>query len=186
MKGEFRPIVEYLKEASGLTSSLFQTKYSNPVLLWPQTGDWMDETAFQFETFSSEYSDELPGEISPSTESQIYETLVIEIAKHASSAPANMICLGRAANNDIVVANKTVSKLHTYFVAPEEAGSYEIVDANSTNGTLVNNKRLVAYKNKSLFNRDNIQFGPSIQMAYLTSEGFYDLLQQLHRSGITF
>jgi len=186
MTGEFRPIVEYLKEASGLTSSLFQTKYKCPVLLWPQAGDWIEDTAFQFETFSSEYSDELPGEISPSTESQIYETLVIEIAKHASSAPVNMICLGRAANNDIVITNKTVSKLHTYFVAPAEEDSYEIVDANSTNGTLVNNKRLVAYKNKSLVNRDNIQFGPSIQMVYLTSEGFYDLLQQLHRSGITF
>ena len=85
-----------------------------------------------------------------------------------------------------MIANKTVSKLHTYFVLSAEGDSYQIVDANSTNGTLVNNKRLVAYKNKPLFNRDNIQFGPSIQMVYLTSEGFYDLLQQLHRSGITF
>ena len=186
MTGEFRPIVEYLKEASGLTSSLFKGKHKYPVLLWPQAGDWIEDTAFQFETFSSEYSDELPGEISPTTESQIFETLVIEIAKHASTAPVNMICLGRAANNDIVIANKTVSKLHTYFVLSAEGDSYQIVDANSTNGTLVNNKRLVAYKNKPLFNRDNIQFGPSIQMVYLTSEGFYDLLQQLHRSGITF
>lgn len=186
MPGDFRPIAEFLKEASGLTASLFQTKYKYPVLLWPQAGDWMEDTAFQFETFSSEYSDELPEEISPSTESQIYETLVIEIAKHASSAPVNMICLGRAANNDIVVANKTVSKLHTYFVPSEEGNSCEIVDANSTNGTVVNHKRLVAYKNKTLFNRDSIHFGPSIHMVYLTSEGFYDLLQQLHRSGITF
>jgi hypothetical protein len=182
----FKPIAEYLKEASGLTSSLFQSKHKYPVLLWPQAGDWIEDTAFQFETFSSEYSDELPGAISPSTESQIYETLVIEIVKQASSAPANMICLGRAANNDIVIANNTVSKLHTYFVVPEEGGSCEIVDANSTNGTVVNNKRLVAYKNKALFNRDNIHFGPSIQMVYLTPDGFYDLLQQLHRSGITF
>jgi hypothetical protein len=44
---------------------------------------------------------------------------------------------------------------------------------------------LVAYNNKTLYNRDNIQFGPAIQMVYLTAEGFYDLLQQLHRSGIT-
>jgi hypothetical protein len=45
---------------------------------------------------------------------------------------------------------------------------------------------LVAYKHKSLSNRDNIQIGPFVQMVYLTSEGFYDLLQQLHRSGMTF
>ena len=186
MVESFRPIAEYLKEASGLTSSLFQAKHKYPVLLWPQAGDWIEDTAFQFETFSSEYSDEPPGEISPSTESQIYETLVIELAKHGSSAPANMICLGRAANNDIVIANNTVSKLHTYFVVSKDGAAYEVVDANSTNGTVVNNKRLVAYKNKPLFNRDSIQFGPSIQMVYLTPEGFYDLLQQLHRSGITF
>ena len=182
----FRPIAEYLGEASGLTSSLFKAKYNYPVLLWPQAGDWIEDTAFQFETFSSEYSDELPGEISSVSGSQIYETLVIEIAKQASSAPVNMICLGRATNNDIVIANNTVSKLHSYFVVSKEGNSYEVVDANSTNGTVVNNNRLVAYKNKPLFNRDSIQFGPYIQMVYLTPEGFYDLLQQLQRSGITF
>ncbi len=145
----------------------------------------MEDVTFQFETFSSEYSDEVPGEISPATESQIAETLVIEIHKQASTAPANMICVGRAANNDIVLASNTVSKLHTYFLASEDGESYEIVDANSTNGTVVNNRRLIAHKNQPLVNRDQIQFGPSIHMIYLTPKGFYDLLQQLHRSGIT-
>ena len=52
----FKPIAEYMKEASGLTSSLFQSQHKYPVLLWPQAGDWIEDTAFQFETFSSEYS----------------------------------------------------------------------------------------------------------------------------------
>jgi len=185
MTEEFRPIAEYMKKAAGLTSRLFLQKFECPVLLWPQAGDWIEDTTFQFETFSGDYSDELPGEISPSTESQIYETLVIEIRKRASSAPVNMICVGRASNNDIVLANSTVSKLHTYFVVSDQGGSYEIVDANSTNGTIVNNSRLVPYKNQSLFNRDHIQFGPSIHMMYFTSQGFYDLLQQVQRSGIS-
>lgn len=185
MTRRFRPIAEYLKEAAGFTSSLFLEKYKYPVLLWPQAGNWIEDTGFQFETFSSEYSNEIPGEISPSTEWQIYETFVIEIRKQASSAPVNMICVGRANNNDIVLANNTVSKLHNYFIVSQQGHSYEIVDANSTNGTVVNNNRLVAYKNHSLFNRDHIQFGPSIQMVYLTPQGFYDLLQQLQRSGIS-
>ena len=185
MTGRFRPIASYLKEAAGLISDQFLEKYKHPVLLWPQAGDWIEDTAFQFETFSSEYTDELPGAISPSTESQISETVVVEILKQASSAPTNMICVGRAANNDIVLANNTVSKLHTYFLVTEKGDSYDIVDANSTNGTVVNNKQLIAYKNKPLLNRDNIQFGPSIQMVYLTPQGFYELLQQLHRSSIT-
>jgi hypothetical protein len=185
MTGRFRPVASYLKEAGGLTSSQFLEKYKHPVLLWPQAGDWIEDTAFQFETFSSEYSEELPGAISPSTESQIAKTVVVKILKQANSAPTNMICVGRAANNDIVLANNTVSKLHTYFLVSEKGDSYDIVDANSTNGTVVNNKQLVAYKNQPLLNRDNIQFGPSIQMVYLTPEGFYELLQQLHRSGLT-
>jgi len=185
MTERFRPIAEYIKEAAGLTSKIFFQKFEYPFLLWPQAGDWIENTTFQFETFSAEYSDDLPGEISPSTESQIYETLVIEIRKRANSAPVNMICVGRATNNDIVLANSTVSKLHTYFVVSEQGGSYEIVDANSTNGTVVNNSRLVPYKNQPLANRDYIQFGPSIHMVYLTSQGFYDLLQQVQRSGIS-
>jgi hypothetical protein len=174
-----------LKEAAGLTSDQFLAKYKHPVLLWPQARDWIEDTAFQFETFPGEYSEELPGAVSPSTESQIAETVVVEILKQASSAPTNMICVGRAANNDIVLANNTVSKLHTYFLAPEKGDSYDIVDANSTNGTVVNNNQLVAYKNQPLLNRDNIQFGPSIQMVYLTPQGFYELIQQLHSSGLT-
>ncbi len=70
MTGRFRPIASYLKEAGGLISDQFLEKYKHPVLLWPQAGDWIEDTAFQFETFSSEYTEELPGAISPSTESQ--------------------------------------------------------------------------------------------------------------------
>lgn len=185
MTAKFKPIMHYLREAAGLTSGLFLKKYRYPVLLWSQAGDWIEDTAFQFETHSSEFNDELPGEISPGTESQIAETLIIEIRKQTSSAPTNMICVGRAANNDIVLSNNTVSKLHTYFLVSEGNDSYEIVDANSTNGTIVNNERLVAYKNQPLNNRDHIQFGPSIQMVYLTPQGLYDLIQQLHRTGVT-
>ena len=185
MTGGFRPIAEYLREVGGLPFGLFEEKYRYPVLLWPQAGGWMQNTPFQFETYVSEFSDEEPLDVSPGTESQIAQTLVVEIRKQASTGPTNMICVGRAANNDIVLANNTVSKLHSYFLVSEKGDSYEIVDANSTNGTLVNNNRLVAYKNRPLANRDHIHFGPSIQMVYLTSEGLYELLQQLQRLGFT-
>ena len=185
MTERFGPIIRYLREVAELSATLFLEKYNHPVLLWPQAGDWIEDTAFQFETYSSENNDDLPGEISPITESQIAETLVIEIRKQTSSAPTNMICVGRATNNDIVLSKNTVSKLHSYFLLSKQGDSYEIVDANSTNGTVVNDARLVAYKNQPLYNRDNIKFGPAIQMVYLTPQGFYDLLQQLHRTGIS-
>ena len=183
MTERFRPILEHLREAAGLRTSLFLEKYDCPVLIWPQAGDWMEDTPFQFETYKSEYSEEEPSNISPGTESQIANTLVAEIRKQSNSPPASKICIGRAADNDIVLANHTVSKLHTYLIVSEEGGSYEIVAANSTNGTLVNQKLLVAYENHPLFNGDQIKFGSSIQMVYLTPQGFYDLLRQMPRYG---
>ena len=118
------------------------------------------------------------------TESQIAETLVVEIRKRPSPAPSKMICVGRATNNDIVLTHSTISKLHTYFLKSEYGDSYVIVDANSTNGTRVNNEPLAAYQNKPLGNRDQIRLGPTIKMLYLTPHGFFELLQRLHGSGM--
>jgi hypothetical protein len=173
-----------LREVAGITFSRFLEQHNCPVLLWPQSSVMLEMGGFQFDTFSNEYSAEEPGDISPKTESQTAETLVIEIRKQTGSGPSNMICVGRAANNDIVFADKTVSKLHAYFLRAAAEDAYEIVDADSTNGTRVNGRRLIAYRNQPLLNRDRIQFGPSVEVMYLTPDGFYAMLQQLQRSGI--
>ena len=70
------------------------------------------------------------------------------------------------------------------FLKSEYGDSYVIVDANSTNGTRVNNELLAAYQNKTLDNRDQISLGPTIKMLYLTPHGFFELLQRLHGSGM--
>jgi hypothetical protein len=184
MTAKLRPLTDYLRGAAGLTASRFLDVHDSPVLLWPQGEGSMEDTAFQFETIITEFEDGKPVQPPPQTESQIAKTLVIEIRKQPAPSPSKMICVGRAANNDIVLAHRTISKLHTYFLKSEHADSYEIVDANSTNGTKVNNELLVAYKNKPLANRDQIRFGPTIQMLYLTPDGFFELLQRMQHAGM--
>jgi hypothetical protein len=184
MKERYRQLVDYVREAAGATSGQFLHSHACPVLLWPQGQAWTEETTFQFETYSGEFNGEQQAEATADSESQAHETLVIEVRKQASSSPANMICVGRAANNDIVLTNSTVSKLHAYFMKTPEGDSLEIVDANSTNGTRVNGEHLTPYRGHPLRGRDHIQFGPYIQTVYLTAEGFYELLQQLHRVGV--
>lgn len=179
----FRPMTEHLREAERLPSDSFLKEHRFPMLLWPRSKDLREDTPLQFETYESEYGDKEPADHYHGTESQIAQTLVVEIRKQASSATTNMIYVGRAADNDIVLANHTVSKLHAYFLPSEQGGSYEIADANSTNGTKLNNRRLAAYENHPIFNGDRIQFGPSIQMVYLTPQGLYELLRKLPRSG---
>ena len=184
MADKFRRLTDYLREAAGLTASRFLEVHDHPVLLWPQAEGRIEDTGFQFETITIELDTGEPLQMPRGTESQITETLVIEIRKRPAPSPSKMICVGRAGNNDIVLAHSTISKLHTYFLESEYGDSYEIVDANSSNGTKVNNESLVAYQNKPLVNRDQIRFGPNIQMLYLTPDGFFDLLQHMHRSGV--
>ncbi len=52
----------------------------------------------------------------------------------------SMITLGRTQNNDVVVADTSISKFHAFFrVGP---GLIELADAGSRNGTFVGEKRL--------------------------------------------
>ena len=174
----------YLKATAGLTSSRFLEDHDHPVLIWSKSLDWTERITYQFETSIIEGDRDSPLNELAKTASQVTATLVIEVRKKTPQGPSSMICTGRASNNDIVFPHKTVSKLHAYFLRTARRDAYEIVDANSTNGTKVNNRTLTAHQHHAVVNRDRIHFGPSIQVMYLTALGFYDFLQQLLRCGI--
>lgn len=52
----------------------------------------------------------------------------------------SMITLGRTQNNDVVVADTSISKFHAYFRVV--AGALELADAGSRNGSFVGERRL--------------------------------------------
>ncbi len=75
----------------------------------------------------------------------------------------NEIMIGRNAENDIVVENLAVSKLHARIVKQDEA--YYIEDLNSTNGTYLNKIRITK---KDLKDNDIISVGKhSIEIHFL-------------------
>jgi len=179
-----RQLAYYLEEAAGVTSAQFRQLHDHPVLIWPQGEDWTERPGFQFETCIVELRGDQTFEIPAPVDSHVKNTLVIEVRKQSSAAPTKMICVGRAANNDIIFADTAVSKLHAYFLQAAEADCFQLVDANSTNGTEVNRRRLVPTHSHLLVSRDRIRFGPNIHVMYLTAAGFFEMLQQFHRAGI--
>jgi len=179
-----RQLAYYLEEAAGVPLSQFRRLHDHPVLIWPQGEDWTERPGFQFETCVVDLRGDQAGEIPAPPDFHLKNTLIMEVRKQSDAAPAKMICVGRAANNDIIFADIAVSKLHAYFLQAANSDSFHLVDVNSTNGTEVNRRRLVPNHGHLLVNRDRIRFGPNIQVMYLTAAGFFEMLQQFHRAGI--
>jgi pSer/pThr/pTyr-binding forkhead associated (FHA) protein len=57
------------------------------------------------------------------------------LAKSGANPWSDRVCVGRAANNDVVLKHDRISKLHAYFHRPR--GAWRLSDANSANGTRV-------------------------------------------------
>lgn len=65
---------------------------------------------------------------------------LMRVRKRGGNPFAMMMTIGRAANNDIHIPTKDVSKFHAYF---SRAGDdWQITDAGSTNGTFLAGKQL--------------------------------------------
>lgn len=174
----------YLRNVTAPTFSKFMRNHNQPVLLWPEYSNSTEEISSQFKTMQVGLRNTKSSFFSPHTESKVGKILVTKLIKQSSDAPAKMICVGRAENNDVIMANKAVSKLHAYFLKTMQGDDYEIVDANSTNGTKVNHRRLIAYQKQPLVDGDRIQFGPAAEVMYLTAMGFYNFIQQIQQSEI--
>jgi pSer/pThr/pTyr-binding forkhead associated (FHA) protein len=66
--------------------------------------------------------------------------IIVRAVKKTQEAFANMITVGRTANNDIQLHDTRVSRFHAFF--REAAGKLELGDAGSRHGTFVDGVRL--------------------------------------------
>ena len=87
-----------------------------------------------------------------------------------------MITIGRAKNNDLVVEGQGISKFHGYVMMADSQAS--LTDAGSKNGTTVGGKRLEPRVKVDLAAGDRITLG-SIKAVFFTPEMFYDYLREV-------
>ncbi|MBI3724122.1 FHA domain-containing protein [bacterium] len=103
--------------------------------------------------------------------------MVSPIAKRPGANPfADLISVGRGANNDIVIVGLAMSKVHAYFVRTGDAG-WSIQDAGSMNGTAVRRERLAPKGPPTpVCDGDVVQFGDNVLANFMTPESFARLL----------
>jgi hypothetical protein len=97
---------------------------------------------------------------------------VIRIVKTGRNPFLHMITLGRAATNDIIVEEKSISKVHAYFARLHD-GTWEIHDQKSTNGTYVGRTKMEGTGGHPVRDGENVSFGVQLCFRFHTAEGFY-------------
>jgi FHA domain len=68
------------------------------------------------------------------------------------------LSVGRAATNDLVLDDASVSKMHAS-LSVSDSGSLSVADTGSTNGTFINDERISYGKAVGLENGDKVKFG---------------------------
>jgi hypothetical protein len=69
-----------------------------------------------------------------------YRFALLPVAKSRGNLWHNRVLIGRASSNDLVLADDSVSKLHAYL--RRDGLGWQIHDAGSTNGTIVDGRRV--------------------------------------------
>jgi pSer/pThr/pTyr-binding forkhead associated (FHA) protein len=103
------------------------------------------------------------------------DSFVIPIVKSDRNAFTDMITVGRATNNDILLPVPSVSKLHGYFKRDGERWRYH--DASAMNGTWVARRRLEPGEVVELTDGLELHFGPEVQTLWTTPEGLHAILR---------
>lgn len=107
---------------------------------------------------------------------------VIPVTKRESNPYPERVSVGRARNCDVVLRNRSVSKLHAHF--RHTGGSqFELVDLGSYNGTWLNGAQLQAHAGEIVSSGDELVFG-SVPAQLVNAETLYDMLRSASSSRI--
>ena len=172
-------VLDYLRIFKELGVKQFLETYINPFLVENYLAPSSRIKLGRVETISEFDLDDIFPPSSKEEDEPILRARVIPLEKREIGSSERMIFVGRSANNDIVLANKMVSKLHAYFCQIPGSGVTQLVDMTSTNGTFVNGTRLAPSVKSSLQDEDVISFGPETKLEFFSPASFCELLQEL-------
>lgn len=94
-------------------------------------------------------------------------SLIIPLRKTADNGCPDHITVGRFENNDIIISDHTISKVHGWFVPPR--GNYDLwrfCDNNSTNGSELNLRKMPPTSPSFIRSGDELNLG-GIEILFL-------------------
>lgn len=109
---------------------------------------------------------------------------VLPIVKSERNPYSDRISVGRAASCDVVLPMLEVSKLHAHFLREGDGLGWVVRDAESTNGTFVNEVRAQPGLKVPLWPGDALRLG-TCETRFVDGSGLFDYLNALMGARVT-
>jgi pSer/pThr/pTyr-binding forkhead associated (FHA) protein len=104
------------------------------------------------------------------------ELEVFPLAKKPGASFPDRITIGRTANNDIVIADHSISRLHAYVKRGSGGGgAWLVADAGSKNGSALRGLKLEARKEQTLASRMVLRLG-EVDLTFYEARDLYGAL----------
>jgi hypothetical protein len=139
-------------DATGLSPEDFEDRHGSAFLLLSSTGFKQPKSATSTEVLLLDL-----GEVAGDRTAGV-SVHVIPI-RAAENSHTHLITVGRTSQNDVSIADISVSRLHAYFKRTPE-GAFQLHDVGSTNGTIVND---VSVRTKETGPPTDVKSGDSIR-----------------------
>ncbi len=123
-------IEDLRSDAARLSPEEFENRYGSAFLLLSSTGFKQPKSASSTEVLLLDMDEEI-GERTAGVSVRVMPI------RAAESSRTHLITIGRTAKNDVTIADISVSRFHAFFKR-NPAGGFQLHDAGSTNGTIVN------------------------------------------------
>lgn len=171
---------DLLASARHLSLDDFLARYSHPIL-WvtrpPGSAGHRTENSEPLEPVESYRRTILQGdslEADPAA-AAAYLKKSAQVQKRPNNPFPNMISVGRAGNNDVVIPLGTISKLHAYFLRDQD--TWSLTDWNSTNGTTLEGKPLTPRETTPLKTGAKLSFGKEFWATFIHPSDLYEELR---------
>lgn len=178
-KFRYKKLAYYLSSLADRAPEEFTASYPNGFLVERAERFFDQEVIFQFITEVAEDHYVLEQLRQGALHKEVLEARVIEIGKRKGDVNSEVVSLGRAPDNDIVLYNKLVSRSHAKLYLPPSGHPCSLEDTGSTNGTYVNGRQLVPQDKYHLRDGDHISFGPETKVIFFSAKAFHNFLAGL-------
>jgi FHA domain-containing protein len=98
---------------------------------------------------------------------------VYPLAKKPGASFPDRITIGRTSNNDVVIADTSISRLHAYI--RRDGANWLVADAGSKNGSWLKGTTLEARKERPLPSRAVLRFG-DVDLTFYSAADLYNAL----------